>query len=173
MNNKQHRHKIINAMWHANITTQQELSRQSGINAQSINTLTTVGSNPMTKAGKWRKPAIDLAKFFNMQPSDLFQDDDEYVDISLCTENLLASNDSPDIEYEKTETKMVITEVMDSLDAKQIKILKMRFWDDKTLEEIGNVLCMTREGVRRCEARALRKLRHPSKLKVLESVCSL
>ena len=157
-------------MQHANITTQHELSRQSGINVHSINNLMVLHGTPKTKDGKWRKPAIDLAKFFRMKPDELFQDEDEYRDISLFTDSLLANNDTPDVEYEKTETKMVVDEVMNSLSAYHIKILKMRFWDGKTLDDIGSELGITREGVRQLEAKALRKLRHPSRLKILESV---
>ena len=165
MKTKQHRSKIINAMHDANIASQGELARQSGISARTINDLITINSSPIAKSGEWRQTALKLAKFFQTEPALLFQSDDEYVDV-----NLILDYDTPDVEYEKVERKIIIDKVVNSLSTCQIKILKMRFWDNKTLEDIGDKLGITREGVRQLEVKALRKLRHPSRLKILEGL---
>ncbi len=165
MKAKQHRSKIINAMRAANIRSQRELSRQSGLSKNIINNLIRTDSNPIAQNGEWRESALTLAKFFQTEPGMLFQPAEEDIDV-----NLLLDSTSPDIEYEKTEAKVVVENVIHSLNACHIKILKMRFWDDKTLEDIGSELGITREGVRQIEVKALKKLRHPSRLKILESV---
>ncbi len=62
--------------------------------------------------------------------------------------------------------------VLSSLAAKEEKVLKMRFGIgekyDHTLEEVGQVFDVTRERIRQIEAKALRKLRHPSRAKRLK-----
>ena len=65
-----------------------------------------------------------------------------------------------------------LIELLDALTEKEAKILRLRFGldDDKarTLEEIGHVFGVTRERIRQIEAKALRKLRHPSRSKKIK-----
>ena len=64
-------------------------------------------------------------------------------------------------------------EILGSLTAREAKVLRMRFGigmnNDHTLEEVGKQFDVTRERIRQIEAKALRKLRHPSRSDVLKS----
>ena len=64
-------------------------------------------------------------------------------------------------------------EVLDSLTPREAKVLRMRFGiemnTDHTLEEVGKQFDVTRERIRQIEAKALRKLRHPSRSEQLRS----
>jgi RNA polymerase primary sigma factor len=64
-------------------------------------------------------------------------------------------------------------EVLDSLTPREAKVLRMRFGiemnTDHTLEEVGKQFDVTRERIRQIEAKALRKLRHPSRSDQLRS----
>jgi len=64
-------------------------------------------------------------------------------------------------------------EVLDSLTPREAKVLRMRFGiemnTDHTLEEVGKQFDVTRERIRQIEAKALRKLRHPSRSERLRS----
>jgi RNA polymerase primary sigma factor len=64
-------------------------------------------------------------------------------------------------------------EVLSSLTAREAKVLRMRFGidmnTDHTLEEVGKQFDVTRERIRQIEAKALRKLRHPSRSEKLRS----
>ncbi|OBS08226.1 RNA polymerase sigma factor RpoD [Acidihalobacter prosperus] len=64
-------------------------------------------------------------------------------------------------------------EVLGSLTAREAKVLRMRFGidmnTDHTLEEVGKQFDVTRERIRQIEAKALRKLRHPSRSELLRS----
>ncbi len=64
-------------------------------------------------------------------------------------------------------------DVLDSLTAREAKVLRMRFGiemnTDHTLEEVGKQFDVTRERIRQIEAKALRKLRHPSRSERLRS----
>jgi RNA polymerase primary sigma factor len=65
------------------------------------------------------------------------------------------------------------TRVLASLTPREERIVRMRFGlgmnSDHTLEEVGQQFSVTRERIRQIEAKALRKLRHPSRSKVLRS----
>lgn len=76
---------------------------------------------------------------------------------------------SPFQEMINLERKERINEALGMLSEREAKVLRMRFGigDDEnkgmTLEEIGKEFCVTRERIRQLEAKALRKLRHPSR----------
>ena len=65
------------------------------------------------------------------------------------------------------------SEVLEGLTAREAKVLRMRFGidmnTDHTLEEVGKQFDVTRERIRQIEAKALRKLRHPSRSEQLRS----
>ena len=62
-------------------------------------------------------------------------------------------------------------EVLDTLTDREENVLRLRFGLDdgkmRTLEDVGKVFNVTRERIRQIEAKALRKLRHPSRSKPL------
>ena len=69
--------------------------------------------------------------------------------------------------------KEQIEDVLGSLNEREQKVLKLRFGLEdgraRTLEEVGKEFDVTRERIRQIEAKALRKLRHPSRLKLLKN----
>ncbi len=83
---------------------------------------------------------------------------------------------SPYIDAERVESSEQLQRVLRTLSPKEEKVIKMRFGigtdRDHTLEEVGKHLSITRERVRQIEAKALRKLKHPSRLKALRILSS-
>ena len=67
----------------------------------------------------------------------------------------------------------VVKDILDSLTPREAKVLRMRFGiemtNDHTLEEVGKQFDVTRERIRQIEAKALRKLKHPSRSDKLRS----
>ena len=65
-----------------------------------------------------------------------------------------------------------LDEVLDTLTDREENVLRLRFGLDdgkmRTLEDVGKVFNVTRERIRQIEAKALRKLRHPSRSKQLK-----
>ena len=77
--------------------------------------------------------------------------------------------------YEETSQELLresIEEALHTLDEREAKVLSLRFGlmgeTPKTLEEVGKIFNVTRERIRQIEAKALRKLRHPSRKKKLQ-----
>ena len=73
-----------------------------------------------------------------------------------------------------TETRLdlqkAIPEALDTISPKERKVLLLRFWFDMTLDECGDVFRLTRERIRQIESHALRKLRHPTRSKILRTL---
>jgi len=94
-------------------------------------------------------------------------DDDSYLGDFIPDE----SQPSP---YDATSRRLLkenIDEVLEALSDREAKVLKMRFglgYKPMTLEEVGKKFGVTRERIRQIEAKALRKLKHPSKRKKLQ-----
>lgn len=72
----------------------------------------------------------------------------------------------------KEELKEIVLQALDKLSEREAKVIMMRFGinmnSDHTLEEIGKQFNVTRERIRQIEAKALKKLRHPSLMPLLK-----
>jgi len=95
-------------------------------------------------------------------------DDDSYLGDFIADE----SQTSP---YDATSKRLLkenIEEVLSTLSDREARVLRMRFGlnnaQPMTLEEVGQKFGVTRERIRQIEAKALRKLKHPSKRKMLQ-----
>lgn len=88
---------------------------------------------------------------------DFIQDDHVMVPVDAATQTLLREQ---------------LDEAMDTLTDREQKVLRLRFGLDdgraRTLEEVGKEFDVTRERIRQIEAKALRKLRHPSRSRKLK-----
>ena len=65
-------------------------------------------------------------------------------------------------DYDKEKLKQAIAKHLNLLSKKEKMIMKLRFWNDMTLDEISAAVGVTRERIRQLEAKALRKLRYNS-----------
>lgn len=63
-----------------------------------------------------------------------------------------------------------LIEALDTLEEREKKVILKRFRDRMTLAQVGEGMSITRERVRQIEAKALRKLRHPSRIKLMQGV---
>jgi RNA polymerase primary sigma factor len=86
------------------------------------------------------------------------------------------STPSPDVDVEKKEISRHVLKVLKTLSHREERVLRMRFGigaeRDHTLEEVGKRLSITRERVRQIEVQAMRKLKHPSRLRTLKSLAA-
>ena len=78
---------------------------------------------------------------------------------------------TPDEAAAYSMLKDQLLEVLDTLTEREQKVLKLRFGLEdnrpRTLEEVGRQMDVTRERIRQIEAKAIRKLKHPSRIKIL------
>ena len=96
-------------------------------------------------------------------------DDDSYLGDFISDSKI----DQPDGAATKSGLKESTVNILESLTPREAKVLRMRFGihmnTDHTLEEVGKQFDVTRERIRQIEAKALRKLRHPSRSEKLKS----
>ena len=92
---------------------------------------------------------------------------------SYLSEFIEDKSESPIDKSMKFALREAITDMLDGLTPREAKVLRMRFGidmnTDHTLEEVGKQFDVTRERIRQIEAKALRKLRHPSRSEKLTS----
>ncbi len=103
-----------------------------------------------------------------------FEEDDER---SLMKTLVDASQEAPDANILRTNTQRQLDNVLDSLDDREQRIVRLYFGLDGdeplTLEQIGAMMDLTRERIRQIKERAFSKLRHPSRyndLRALEDI---
>ena len=72
-------------------------------------------------------------------------------------------------ELKRQNLKQVVTNVLSTLTPREERLLRLRFFYNKTLREIGLLFNVNSERVRQIEAKALRKLKHPSRSKELKN----
>ena len=96
-------------------------------------------------------------------------DDDSHLGDFIEDQSTLAPADAALF----ASLRFITKEVLDSLTPREAKVLRMRFGiemnTDHTLEEVGKQFDVTRERIRQIEAKALLKLRHPSRSDQLRS----
>ncbi len=131
--------------------------------------------DPATLAVKMEMPEDKIRKILKISKEPISMetpigdDDDSHLGDFIEDTSTVAPNDAAMYSSLRDVTK----DVLDSLTPREAKVLRMRFGiemnTDHTLEEVGKQFDVTRERIRQIEAKALRKLRHPSRSERLKS----
>ena len=131
--------------------------------------------DPATLALKMEMPEDKIRKIMKIakepisMETPIGDDDDSHLGDFIEDNNTLAPADAA----LHVSMRNVVKDVLDSLTPREAKVLRMRFGvemsTDHTLEEVGKQFDVTRERIRQIEAKALRKLRHPSRSDKLKS----
>jgi RNA polymerase primary sigma factor len=154
-----HMIEIMNKLWRAQKQLTQELGREP---------------TPEEIADEMHMPVARINSLLKMaqQPVSLHAPvgDDGDVSVGDFIEDKSAENPSEVTSYSLLKEKL--TDVLTSLTERERRILEMRFGlvdgYERTLEEIGKMYSVTRERIRQIEAKALRKLRHPTRVRHLQ-----
>ncbi len=131
--------------------------------------------DPATLAEKMEMPEDKIRKIMKIakepisMETPIGDDDDSHLGDFIEDTNTVAPADAA----LHASMRDVVKDVLDSLTPREAKVLRMRFGiemsTDHTLEEVGKQFDVTRERIRQIEAKALRKLRHPSRSDKLKS----
>ncbi len=156
-----HMIEIMNKLWRAQKQLTQELGREP---------------TPEELADEMHMPVGRINSLLKMaqQPVSLHAPvgDDGDVSVGDFIEDKTAENPSDVTSYSLLKEKL--GDVLTTLTERERKILEMRFGlvdgYERTLEEIGKMYNVTSERIRQIEAKALRKLRHPTRVRHLQGV---
>jgi RNA polymerase primary sigma factor len=131
--------------------------------------------DPATLAVKMEMPEEKIRKILKISKEPISMetpigdDDDSHLGDFIEDQSTMAPIDASVY----TGLRDVTKDVLDTLTPREAKVLRMRFGiemnTDHTLEEVGKQFDVTRERIRQIEAKALRKLRHPSRSDRLKS----
>jgi RNA polymerase primary sigma factor len=128
-----------------------QLARELNLDEKKVKNIIKISKEPISL----ETPVGDSE---DTQLKDFIEDGNEYTPMEAVV------ND---------DLKEKVREILKSLTPREEKVLKMRFGIDvaseHTLEEVGKDFSVTRERIRQIEVKALRKLRHPSRSKRLQS----
>jgi len=131
--------------------------------------------DPATLAQRMEMPEEKIRKILKISKEPISMetpigdDDDSHLGDFIEDTSTVAPSEAATYASLRDVTK----EVLDTLTPREAKVLRMRFGiemsTDHTLEEVGKQFDVTRERIRQIEAKALRKLRHPSRSERLKS----
>jgi RNA polymerase primary sigma factor len=131
--------------------TPEELAQKLGMPVTKVQKILAIAREPLSLE-------TPMGEEGDSQLGDLIEDQDAIRPIDAAIQSNLRDS---------------TTRVLASLSAREERVLRMRYGigmnGEHTLEEIGRQFSVTRERIRQIEAKALRKLKHPSRSKVLRS----
>ncbi|MGO8756256.1 MAG: RNA polymerase sigma factor RpoD [Gallionellaceae bacterium] len=141
-----------------------QILQETGLEADAA-TLAVKMEMPEDKIRK----ILKIAKEPISMETPVGDDDDSHLGDFIEDSNTLAPVEAAVYD----SLRNVTADILDSLTPREAKVLRMRFGiemnTDHTLEEVGKQFDVTRERIRQIEAKALRKLRHPSRSEKLKS----
>jgi RNA polymerase primary sigma factor len=131
--------------------------------------------DPQTLAEKMEMPEEKIRKILKISKEPISMetpigdDDDSHLGDFIEDQSTVAPSEAA----VNASLRDVCKDILDTLTPREAKVLRMRFGiemnTDHTLEEVGKQFDVTRERIRQIEAKALRKLRHPSRSEKLRS----
>jgi RNA polymerase primary sigma factor len=115
------------------------------------------------------RKVLKIAKEPISMETPIGDDEDSHLGDFIEDQNIQSPSDTANTTGLKNATRSIL----EGLTARESKVLRMRFGidmnTDHTLEEVGKQFDVTRERIRQIEAKALRKLRHPTRSEMLRS----
>ena len=174
--------RIINALAEMGEVVGAKVSAKIGIPYSKLLALSNLAISPIDKDGNVIAEVLKICDFTNKMPLELFSPD-QIVPLETNTaevemtadevETLMLSSSgshNPEKLLSDSQSAQAIKDLLDTLSPRESKILQLRYGmdcDTHTYEEIGKVFEVTKDRIRQIEAKALRKMRHPSRAKKL------
>jgi RNA polymerase primary sigma factor len=171
---------ILRRMKKLGIKSQAELAKLAGVSVHTVNILIGMKKRPMDgKNGEWTDAAFSMSSALQMEPEELWTEKQRGMalgrnsrEVSMSEDAVaqLASGNGTEQMVQKVLTSERVAKTLQILTPRQQDIIHRRFFEEETLEEVAIQHGVQRERIRQIEAKALRKLRHPSNAKLLKDL---
>lgn len=163
-----------------------EFERACEIGIGRINNLVAMRDAPILQSGEFSQNAKLIMEVLGAAPTDLWTEQqltiklktnsgERAIDANLV-QHLLEQKSrtdylpSPEDSLLAAETSAIVQQVLGTISPREKDILQERFEKDLTLEEVGNHHGVSKERIRGIEAKALRKLRDPTRSTILKEL---
>jgi len=171
---------LLRAIEDAGYKNQSEFARAIGCGTSYVNMLCGLRISPMTREGEFTKVANQVMEALGACPTDLWTEEQLTMNLKRSSSwsvmgkeelHVLMNGEQKSLldSVAGQELKKTMDAVRKTLTYREQQIIGLRFDDDKSLEEVGKELGVSRDRVRQLEARALRKMRYPSRSDQLKS----
>jgi RNA polymerase sigma factor (sigma-70 family) len=158
------------------IKTVSELCRAAGTNNGLFGDVINLKRSPVNKKGEWIPCVLKVCEYLFVMPTDLFSQEQMtplktnkgtvdlgFEDISRMLDD---PTQDPSLRLERQDIVGAVGTILEELTERERKIINLRFGIDgkeHSLLEVADMFGVTRERVRQIEAKALRKMRHPTR----------
>lgn len=168
--------RILKAIEEAGGAVGSKWCLKHGLYYVGVNNLINMTSSPIHKNGELTELASKLCEVLNKSPFDLWSEE-QLVPLEKNTSEFEMSGEQvqqllshePDYYLQNFDENLdlqdlrkTLEKAFEKLTPREKQILQERFYKERTLSEIGADYDVTKERIREIEAKALRKLRHPS-----------
>jgi DNA-binding CsgD family transcriptional regulator len=165
---------LIRAIENAGYKNQSEFARAIGCSVSNVNMLCGLRISPMTQNGCFTDLANQVMEGLGACPTDLWTEEQLTMNLKRSSSwsvmgreelHVLMNGEQKSLleSVAGQELKKAMDDVRKTLTYREQQIIGMRFDDDKSLEECGKELKLSKERIRHIEAKALRKMRYPSR----------
>jgi len=154
--------------------SQRELAFAAGVSQWTITVFESMRESPISRRGGWKSTAKRIAQFFCVDEEDIWPDVVRNVSKHRATvqvdaagvQSLIESDGPQHKRIELRERAQAVNQALGVLTDRERHVLEARCGFDGSeglsLDKIAKDMFLSKERVRRIEAKALRKLRHPS-----------
>lgn len=164
---------ILRRMKALGIKSQAELAKLSGLRVMTVSTLVTLKKAPRNKiTGEWVDAAFALSSALQVEPEELWTERQQSMalkrnsyEVDMNEEEVQRLSTDGGVErlvLDGERTKL-LAKNLNSLTPREEHVVRRRFFGDDTLDDIADDMGVHRERIRQIEAKALRKLKHPSR----------
>lgn len=183
---------LLSAIENAGFKNVARFSQALGVHQTLVGALVNLKVSPLTKTGEFTPTAQRIAEFLGVLPDELWTEAQLHMEVETNRSQFTVSQKEmvlmlarhtgelldapePDAAVDAKDKAALIRDALDSMTPVQARVLRMRFGIDTnehTLEEVAQLLGVTRERIRQIEAKALRLLRAPERSKPLRPYVS-
>lgn len=170
--------RIINALAERGEVVGQIAATKIGIPYAKLLALSNIKLSPIDEEGNITPEVLKLCDYLNKMPLDLFsveqivplKTNTAELDMSIEEVEMLmmpaSERQNPEQLLANMQVNNALRFALETLTPREAKVLQLRFGvdcEDHTYEELGQIMGVSKERVRQIEAKAMRKLRHPSR----------